>query len=67
MEVSSLGLVQMTRKRVSGGLLDSFSSTCDGRGVVITHEICRPGRRSRRRQPLIVGRPPEPSPSCRWR
>ena len=40
MEVSSLGLVQMTRKRVSGGLLDSFSETCptcDGRGVVITH------------------------------
>jgi Ribonuclease G/E len=32
----------MTRKRVSGGLLDSFSEvcpTCDGRGVVITHEI----------------------------
>jgi len=42
MEVSPLGLVQMTRKRVSGGLLDSFSETCptcDGRGVVITHEI----------------------------
>jgi ribonuclease E len=42
MEVSSLGLVQMTRKRVSGGLLESFSETCptcDGRGVVITHEI----------------------------
>jgi ribonuclease E len=42
MEVSSLGLVQMTRKRVSGGLLDSFSETCptcDGRGVVITLEI----------------------------
>jgi ribonuclease E len=42
MEVSSLGLVQMTRKRVSGGLLESFSETCptcEGRGVVITHEI----------------------------
>jgi ribonuclease E len=42
MEVSSLGLVQMTRKRVSGGLLESFSETCptcDGRGVVITHDI----------------------------
>ncbi|HYT25851.1 MAG TPA: Rne/Rng family ribonuclease, partial [Actinomycetota bacterium] len=41
MEVSSLGLVQMTRKRVSGGLLESFSETCptcEGRGVVITHE-----------------------------
>ncbi|HEX6677719.1 MAG TPA: Rne/Rng family ribonuclease, partial [Actinomycetes bacterium] len=42
MEVSSLGLVQMTRKRVSGGLLESFSETCphcEGRGVVITHEL----------------------------
>src|SRR6266516_4622374 len=42
MEVSSLGLVQMTRKRVSGGLLDSFSETCpacEGRGLVITHEV----------------------------
>src|SRR6266511_2745536 len=42
MEVSSLGLVQMTRKRVSGGLLDSFSETCpacEGRGVVITHDV----------------------------
>jgi ribonuclease E len=42
MEVSSLGLVQMTRKRVSGGLLDNFSETCpacEGRGVVITHEV----------------------------
>ncbi len=42
MEVSSLGLVQMTRKRVSGGLLESFSETCpacEGRGVVITHDI----------------------------
>jgi ribonuclease E len=42
MEVSSLGLVQMTRKRVSGGLLETFSETCptcDGRGVVITHNI----------------------------
>jgi ribonuclease E len=42
MDISPLGLVQMTRKRVSGGLLDSFSETCpacEGRGVVITHEI----------------------------
>ncbi|MCW2665723.1 MAG: Ribonuclease, Rne/Rng family, partial [Frankiales bacterium] len=35
-EVTSLGLVQMTRKRVGQGLLESFSETCDacgGRGV----------------------------------
>lgn len=38
-EVTSLGLVQMTRKRIGSGLLESFSETCDhcsGRGVRIT-------------------------------
>jgi ribonuclease E len=37
-EVTSLGLVQMTRKRIGTGLLESFSHdcpTCHGRGVVI--------------------------------
>jgi len=36
-EVSKLGLVQMTRKNVSQGLLESFSHTCEaceGRGVI---------------------------------
>jgi ribonuclease E len=36
-EVSRLGLVQMTRKNVSQGLVESFSHTCeacDGRGIV---------------------------------
>jgi Ribonuclease G/E len=36
-DVSQLGLVQMTRKNVSQGLLESFSTTCehcDGRGVI---------------------------------
>jgi ribonuclease E len=36
-EVSRLGLVQMTRKNVSQGLLESFSHTCeacDGRGIL---------------------------------
>ena len=38
-EVTSLGLVQMTRKRVGQGLLEAFSETCKtcgGRGVVLT-------------------------------
>ena len=37
-EVTSLGLVQMTRKRIGTGLVESFSencSHCQGRGVVI--------------------------------
>ncbi|NJP68639.1 ribonuclease E/G, partial [Streptomyces sp. ventii] len=37
-EVTSLGLVQMTRKRVGQGLLESFSEPCvhcNGRGVIV--------------------------------
>lgn len=37
-EVTSLGLVQMTRKRIGAGLLEVFSEQCDhcnGRGVVV--------------------------------
>jgi ribonuclease E len=40
-EVTSLGLVQMTRKRVGSGLLEAFSVTCDccnGRGVLVSLE-----------------------------
>jgi len=40
-EVTSLGLVQMTRKRIGAGLLEAFSETCEhckGRGVVIHTE-----------------------------
>ncbi|SNC72330.1 ribonuclease E [Kytococcus aerolatus] len=65
-EVTSLGLVQMTRKRVGSGLVEVFGTTCqhcDGFGLV-THDAPvgrqpsgregRPGRgadRSRERQP----------------
>ena len=40
-EVTSLGLVQMTRKRVGSGLLEAFSTPCEhcrGRGVVVSTE-----------------------------
>ncbi len=40
-EVTSLGLVQMTRKRIGTGLIEAFShpcETCQGRGVVIESE-----------------------------
>ena len=39
-EVTSLGLVQMTRKRIGTGLLEAFSETCEhcqGRGLIV-HE-----------------------------
>ena len=38
-EVTSLGLVQMTRKRIGSGLLESFSETCEhcnGRGIRVS-------------------------------
>jgi ribonuclease E len=44
-EVTSLGLVQMTRKRIGTGLLESFSTDCEhcqGRGVVIVNEPVEP-------------------------
>jgi len=40
-EITSLGLVQMTRKRIGQGLLEAFSETCEvckGRGVIIHTE-----------------------------
>src|SRR5262249_25701619 len=40
-EITSLGLVQMTRKRVGQGLLEAFSEPCEhckGRGVMIHTE-----------------------------
>ena len=43
-EVTSLGLVQMTRKRVGQGLIEAFSTTCDscgGRGIHIHNEPVR--------------------------
>ncbi|GHS88824.1 ribonuclease E [Actinomycetota bacterium] len=47
-EVTSLGLVQMTRKRVGQGLVEAFSETCEhcnGRGFIVhTDPVERNGR-----------------------
>ncbi len=40
--ISELGLVEMTRKRVSEGLVESFSEICphcEGRGILIDHSL----------------------------
>jgi ribonuclease E len=40
--ISELGIVEMTRKRVSEGLVESFSSVCpicNGRGIVLDDEL----------------------------
>ena len=47
-DVSNLGLVEMTRKNVSEGLLETFSDvchTCNGRGVLLHEEAATQGAR----------------------
>jgi ribonuclease E len=60
-EVTSLGLVQMTRKRIGTDLLEAFSEpceTCKGRGVIIHHEPVdsAAGRQESRSDAAATGR-----------
>ncbi|HEX9622990.1 MAG TPA: Rne/Rng family ribonuclease, partial [Streptosporangiaceae bacterium] len=63
-EVTSLGLVQMTRKRVGSGLLAAFSVPCEycnGRGVLVSTELTEiPHAHGRNGQQTSV---PKPGPS----
>jgi ribonuclease E len=75
-EVTSLGLVQMTRKRVGQGLLEVFSEpceTCKGRGLIVhmepvehstaaeqRHEVSEPKPRASRRAAGAGGGGSEP-------
>lgn len=55
-EVTSLGLVQMTRKRVGQGLVEAFSETCEcckGRGFLVQGE---PVPEASEKQPERAGR-----------
>ena len=48
-DISDLGLVEMTRKRIGEGLLESFSSLCedcDGRGVSLDQGLLVAGGRA---------------------
>jgi ribonuclease E len=57
-EVTSLGLVQMTRKKLGLGLLESFSENCEacaGRGIVIHHDPVTKHRQTA--QPAMERRP----------
>ena len=57
-EVTSLGLVQMTRKKLGLGLLESFSENCEacaGRGIVIHHDPVIKHRQTA--QPAMERRP----------
>ena len=64
-EITSLGLVQMTRKRIGAGLLEAFSETCEhckGRGVIIHTEPVpeKRGGRARRTRSRRSRRRPAP-------
>ncbi len=53
-EVTSLGLVQMTRKKLGLGLLESFSEPCEvcaGRGIVVHHDPVTKHRQSPQPEP----------------
>ena len=53
-EVTSLGLVQMTRKKLGLGLIESFSEpceTCAGRGIIIHHDPVAKHRQSAQPEP----------------
>ncbi len=63
-DVSNLGLVEMTRKNVSAGLLESFSDvcpTCGGRGVVLYEDSATHG------PPMPGSSPPTRPESEPWR
>lgn len=58
-EVTSLGLVQMTRKRVGQGLVEAFSVTCEhchGRGFIVQDEPVEKGPR-----PDLAAPAPQPA------
>jgi ribonuclease E len=41
-DITPLGLLEITRKKQSAGLLESFSETCptcEGRGILLTHDV----------------------------
>jgi ribonuclease E len=62
-EVTSLGLVQMTRKRVGSGLLEAFSEPCEccnGRGLIVSLDLIEHnggGHRGRGGKDSRPGRP----------
>ncbi len=65
-EVTSLGLVQMTRKKLGLGLLETFSEPCEicaGRGVVVHHDPVVKHRSTAQASGSPSGRRPRQAPA----
>lgn len=65
-EVTSLGLVQMTRKKLGLGLLETFSEACEvcaGRGVVVHHDPVVRHRSTAQASGSPSGRRPRQAPA----
>lgn len=58
-EVTSLGLIQMTRKKLGLGLLETFSEPCEvcsGRGIIVHHDpVTKHRQQQQTAQPEIGG------------
>ncbi|MCY7413297.1 MAG: ribonuclease E/G, partial [Salinibacterium sp.] len=58
-EVTSLGLIQMTRKKLGLGLLETFSEpceTCAGRGIIVHHDpVTKHRQQVQTAQPEMAG------------
>ena len=68
-EVTSLGLVQMTRKRIGTGLLEAFSENCDhcgGRGLILHDEPKEPKKRARQWRAWPPGNRHQELPQRSW-
>ncbi|MDO5025925.1 MAG: Rne/Rng family ribonuclease [Trueperella sp.] len=64
-EVTSLGLIQMTRKRVGQGLVEAFSTVCeccDGRGYISHHDPVE--KSDGKSQPNNPPRKKQPAPAA---
>ncbi|MFF3856764.1 ribonuclease E/G [Micromonospora sp. NPDC002575] len=70
-EITSLGLVQMTRKRIGAGLLEAFSEPCEcckGRGLIIHTEPVpekpRSGGGAAEKVKAVASAAPAPAPAA---
>ncbi len=65
-EVTSLGLVQMTRKKVGTGLLEAFSQPCEhckGRGVLVSTDVVPATNGNQAAAAAVPATAPSPSPA----